>query len=89
MLRMDSNAQLSQTSSFQNIHEVNKDLAKTKAMAAGATTQFIKVEERDAESDDESVVHRINGSESASAMMREEESDATSFRRGEIDDATS
>jgi len=88
-MRIDSNAQLSQTSSFQNIHEINKDLAKTKVMAAGSTTQFINVEEKDNESDDESEFKRVNGSESASAMMREEESDATSFHRGEIDDGTS
>lgn len=28
MMRMDSNAALSQTSSFQNIHELNKDISK-------------------------------------------------------------
>mgnify|MGYP006255694049 CR=1 FL=1 len=55
MVRMDSNAALSQTNSFQNIHELNKDLSKQKLAAAGSATQFVAVDE-ESDGDDESVI---------------------------------
>ena len=47
MMRMDSAQQLSQTSSFNNIHEINKEAQNAKALAAGATGQFVAVTEED------------------------------------------
>ncbi len=55
MMRMDSSAALSQTSSFQNIHELNKDISKQKLAAAGSATQFTTVDEEN-DSGDESVI---------------------------------
>ena len=56
MVRMDSNAALSQASSFQNIHDINKDIANQKMQAAGSTTQFMAVEEESGSDGEESTL---------------------------------
>ena len=56
MVRMDSAQALSQASSFQNIHEMNRDQSAGKMMAAGSATQFTSVQEGANESDDDESV---------------------------------
>lgn len=74
MVRMDSNAALSQTSSLPNIHELGKDGSKARLAAAGSATNFTTVREDEDESDMESVMQRAEpsavGSDDESVMER-------------------
>ena len=91
MIRMDSAAGLSQASSFQNIHEINRDISAAKLKAVGSATQFVRVEEDDNESDDESVMERVadDASEGGSVMRRGDDDDDSSVMRRGGDDETS
>lgn len=87
MIRMDSAAGLSQASSFQNIHEINRDISQQKLKAVGSSTQFVRVEEDDNESDDESVMQRVqdDASDGESVMRRgggDDDDEQSVMRRG-------
>ena len=94
MIRMDSNAALSQTGSMPNIHEINRDASTGKLGAVGtAMSNFTTVQENDDESDMESTMQRVEpgeGSDEESVMERVvAASDASSVMQKVNDDATS
>ncbi len=74
MVRMDSNAALSQASSFSNLGEMNRDPSRAKITAAGVATNFVAVKENDEEDDDESTMQRADDDDE-SVMQRVDETE--------------